>query len=172
MVTQWLRRLLGVGGEFIMLRITIALAALLAAGPSAAEQLNVEAARQFVVGKLFAFNCFEGTHGAGRIYVDGSVAGTVQFGGSGPVRYAVLPAGTVRAEGQSVCASVAGIPFQPCFNLDKTDPQSFRGSVSGLHFAYCDFTRRNTRPTMVRTTDGPRTPLAIHAAAMSEGAGE
>ena len=42
-----------------------------------AEQLNVEAARQFVVGKLFAFNCFEGTHGAGRVYMDGSVASTV-----------------------------------------------------------------------------------------------
>jgi hypothetical protein len=155
-----------------MLRVTIALAALVAAGPSAAEQLNVEAARQFVVGKLFAFNCFEGTHGAGRIYVDGSVAGTVQFGGSGPVRYVVLPAGTVRAQGEGVCASVNGLPFQPCFNLDKTDPQSFRGSVSGLRFAYCDFTRRNTRPNMVRTTEGLRTPLAIHAAAMTEGTGD
>ncbi|MGZ5202161.1 MAG: hypothetical protein ACXWC4_20575 [Telluria sp.] len=115
-----------------MLRIMIAAIALAAAGPAAAEQLNVEAARQFVVGKLFAFNCFEGTHGAGRIYTDGSVAGTVQFGGSGPVRYVTLPAGTVRAQGESVCATVSGLPMQPCFNLDKTDPQSFRGSVSGL----------------------------------------
>jgi hypothetical protein len=155
-----------------MLRVTIALAALLAAGPAMAEQLNVESARQFVVGKLFAFNCFEGTHGAGRIYGDGSVAGNVQFGGSGPVRYVVLPAGTVRAQGESVCASVNGLPFQPCFNVDKTDPQSFRGSVSGLRFAYCDFTRRNTRINMVRTTEGLRTPLAIHAAAMSEGQGD
>src|SRR5258708_14625600 len=155
-----------------MLRVMIAVAALVAAGPAAAEQLNVESARQFVVGKLFAFNCFEGTHGAGRIYVDGSVAGNVQFGGSGPVRYVTLPAGTVRAQGESVCASVSGLPMQPCFNVDKTDPQSFRGSVSGLHFAYCDFTRRNTRPTMIRTTDGPRTALAIPAAAMTEGTGE
>jgi hypothetical protein len=155
-----------------MLRVTIAVAALAVAGPSAAEQLNVESARQFVVGKLFAFNCFEGTHGAGRIYVDGSVAGTVQFRGSGPVRYVVLPAGTVRAQGESVCASVNGIPFQPCFNVDKTDPQSFRGSISGLRFAYCDFTRRDTRTNLVGTIDGPRTPLAIHAAAMSEAAGD
>ena len=37
-----------------MLRVMFAAAALLAAGPSMAEaQLNVEAARQFVVGKLF-----------------------------------------------------------------------------------------------------------------------
>jgi len=155
-----------------MLRVTMMAAALVAAGPAAAEQLNVEAARQFVVGKLFAFNCFEGTHGAGRIYGDGSVAGTVQFGASGPVRYVALPAGTVRAQGESVCASVNGLPIQPCFNVDKTDQQSFRGSISGLRFAYCDFTRRNTRTNMVRTTEGLRTPLAIHAAAMSEGAGE
>jgi len=154
-----------------MLRVTMTVAALVVAGPAAAEQLNVDAARQFVVGKLFAFNCFEGTRGAGRIYVDGSVAGSVQFGGSGPVRYVVLPPGTVRAQGESVCASVSGLPMQPCFNVDKTDPQSFRGSVSGLHFAYCDFTRRNTRTNMVSTTEGPRTPLAIHAAAMSDAAG-
>ena len=151
-----------------MLRVTIAaVAALAAVGPSTAEQLNVEAARQFVVGKLFAFNCFEGTHGAGRIYNDGSVAGTVQFGGSGPVRFVSLPAGTVRAQGESVCASVSGIPMQPCFNVDKTDPQSFRGSISGLRFAYCDFTRRNDKQRMVSTSEGPRTPLAIHAAAMA-----
>jgi hypothetical protein len=155
-----------------MLRVTMMAAALVAAAPAAAEQLNVEAARQFVVGKLFAFNCFEGTHGAGRIYGDGSVAGTVQFGGSGPVRYVVLPPGTVRAQGESVCASVNGLPIQPCFNVDKTDPQSFRGSVSGLRFAYCDFTRRNVRATPVHTADGLRTPLAIHAAAMTEGGGD
>jgi hypothetical protein len=35
-----------------------------------------------------------------------------------------------------------GIPFEPCFNLDKMDDRSFRGSVSGFGFAYCDFTRR------------------------------
>jgi hypothetical protein len=155
-----------------MLRIAMVAAAALAAGPAMAEQLTVDAARQFVIGKLFAFNCFEGTRGAGRIYSDGSVAGNVQFGGNGPVRYVVLPANTIRVDGESVCASVNGVPFQPCFNLNKTDAQSFRGSISGLSFAYCDFTRRNTRPTTVHTVDGPRTPLAIHAAAMQEGAGD
>jgi hypothetical protein len=60
--------------------------------------------------------------------------------------------------------------MQPCFNVDKTDPQSFRGSISGLRFAYCDFTRRNSRPSLVGTADGLRTPLAIHAAAMTEAA--
>ena len=153
-----------------MLRIVIAAAALTVSGHAMAEQLNVDAARQFVVGKLFAFNCFEGTRGAGRIYGDGSVAGNVQFGGSGLVRYVVLPANTVRVQGESVCAAVNGIPFQPCFNLDRTDAQSFRGSIAGLGFAYCDFTRRNIRLTTVHTADGPRTPLSIHAAAMGEGA--
>ena len=155
-----------------MLRIVIAAAALTVSGHAMAEQLNVDAARQFVVGKLFAFNCFEGTRGAGRIYGDGSVAGNVQFGGSGPVRYVVLPANTVRVQGESVCAAVNGVPFQPCFNLDRTDAQSFRGSIAGLGFAYCDFTRRNIRPITVHTADGPRTPLSIHAAAMGAGAGE
>jgi hypothetical protein len=78
----------------------------------------------------------------------------------------------VRAQGESVCASVSGLPMQPCFNVEKTDPQSFRGSVAGLRFAYCDFTRRNTRTNMVRTNEGPRTPLAIHAAAMTEPVGD
>src|SRR5438270_8604251 len=89
-----------------MLRMTVVLAALaMAVGQSGAEQLNVESARQFVLGKLFAFNCFEGTRGAGRIYSDGSVAGTIQFGGSGPARYVVLPPGTVRAQGEAVSVS-------------------------------------------------------------------
>ena len=164
----------------MMLRMTLMLVALMGtflgtiwgAGPAAAEQLNYDAARQFVAGKLFAFTCFEGTRGAGRIYGDGSVAGSVQFGGSGPVRFVTLPAGTVRPQGDQACAAVNGIPFQPCFDVDRTDAQSFRGSLSSLHFAYCDFSRRSAPPrTAIRTTDGPRTPLSLHAAAMSE-AGE
>jgi hypothetical protein len=156
----------------MMLRVIIVAAALLAAGPSTAEQLSVEAARRFVVGKLFAFNCFEGTRGSGRIYGDGSVAGTVQFGGSGAVRYVVLPAGTVRAQNEAVCASVNGVAFQPCFDVDKTDAQSFRGSISGLSFAYCDFTRRDVRPAGVRPAEGLRRPLSIRAAGVGTGSGE
>jgi hypothetical protein len=42
-----------------------------------------------------------------------------------------------------VCASLKSLPFEPCFNLDKTGEQSFRGSVAGLGaFAHCDFVRR------------------------------
>src|SRR5437763_13495322 len=77
-------------------RGVILAAAWLAATPSLAESMNAEAAKRFVAGKLFAFNCFDGSRGAGRIYGDGSVIGTIQFHGSGPVRSIWLPAGTLR----------------------------------------------------------------------------
>ena len=129
-----------------MLRIGTLLAgltAVLASTPASAQSvMKAEEARSFVVGKLFAFNCFEGTKGVGRIHADGSVAGTIQFRGTGPVRWAQLPAGTVNVKGEAVCANVRGVPFQPCFNLIKTSQKSFRGSVSGLGFAACDFNRR------------------------------
>src|SRR5215831_11768719 len=126
-------------------RLVILAAGLLAAGAAAAEPMNAEAARRFVVGKYFSYTCFDGTRGTGRINGDGSVAGTIQFRGAGPVRYATLPPGTLHVKGEAVCASVRGVPFEPCFNLYKTDSRSFRGSVSGMGFAYCDFTRGHTR---------------------------
>jgi hypothetical protein len=152
---------------FVFVRSAVLAAGVLAAGSAAAEQLNADAARRFVVGKMFAFNCFDGTRGAGRIHNDGSVAGTIQIRGDGPVRYATLPPGTLREKNQAVCASVRGIPFEPCFNLDKTDPQSFRGSIAGLSFAYCDFTRRTVvRPVAARTTwRAQARPLSIQSAA-------
>jgi hypothetical protein len=123
-------------------RYAIVVVALFASGPVFAESLDADAARRFVVGKLFAFTCFDGSRGAGRVYDDGSVIGTIQFQGSGPIRSAWLPAGTLKVNGEAVCASLKGIPIEPCFDLNRTDDQSFRGSVSGLGFAYCDFTRR------------------------------
>ena len=53
-----------------------------------------------------------------------------------------LPAGTLRVKGDSYCASLKGMLFEPCFNLNRMNERSFRGAVSGLGFAYCDFTRR------------------------------
>jgi hypothetical protein len=32
--------------------------------------------------------------------------------------------------------------FEPCFELNRTSAQSFRGSLAGFGLAYCDFTRR------------------------------
>ena len=57
-------------------RLAIVVLILLAAGSACAEGLTPDAARRFVAGKLFAFNCFDGSRGAGRIYGDGSVIGT------------------------------------------------------------------------------------------------
>jgi hypothetical protein len=136
----------------LTLRSLTLAAGLLAAGAVAAEPMNADSARRFVVGKSFAYNCFDGTRGSGRINGDGSVNGTIQVRGTGPVRYATLPPGTLRVKGEAVCASVRGMPFEPCFNLNKTDAQSFRGSVSGMGFAYCDFTRYHNRAGAVRTT--------------------
>jgi hypothetical protein len=108
-------------------------------------------ARRFIAGKHFAYRCFEGTTGHGRIYADGSVAGYIQIGGSGPRRYVVLPAGTLRVHGSQYCAAVRGIPFQPCFNVNRTSRVSFRGSISGFGFAYCDFSRRSARADLQKS---------------------
>src|ERR1700751_922753 len=110
-----------------------------AIAPALAGQMSAEEARRFVAGKGFVFTCFDGTRGAGRILDDMGVAGAVQFNGSGPVRHVRLPGNTLQIRGQAVCASLRGLPFEPCFNLDKQDERSFRGSVSGMSVAYCDF---------------------------------
>jgi hypothetical protein len=124
--------------------------------PVAAGQLSPEEARQFIAGKYFAFTCFDGSKGGGRIQNDGSVAGTIQFGGQGPVRYARLPVNTIRVGSTAVCASLKGIPFEPCFDLNKTDEVSFRGSVSGMGFAYCDFRKHGNSILMARARSHPR----------------
>jgi hypothetical protein len=122
-------------------RLAMVVLVLLAAGSACAESLSPDAARRFVAGKLFVFNCFDGSRGAGRIYGDGSVTGTIQFRGAGPERTVSLQAGTLRVRGEAVCASLQGMPFEPCFHIEKTDDRSFRGSWMG--FAYCDFTRQS-----------------------------
>lgn len=49
--------------------------------------------------------------GMGRILSDGSVVGAVRIHGQGEPRFHTLPAGTVRIDGQFLCASVAGLPY-------------------------------------------------------------
>jgi hypothetical protein len=44
------------------------------------------------------------------------------------------------------------MPFEPCFHIEKTDDRSFRGSLSGLGFAYCDFTRPDITSPTVRSS--------------------
>jgi hypothetical protein len=125
--------------------------------PALAGMMTAEEARKFVAGKIFTFTCFDGTRGAGRILDDMGAAGAVQFAGSGPVRHVRLPGNTLQIRGQAVCASLRGLPFEPCFNLEKKDEVSFRGSVSGMSFAYCDFRHQGgTQMLMARAVARPR----------------
>ena len=125
--------------------------------PALAGMMSAEEARKFVAGKVFAFTCSDGTRGAGRILDDMGAVGAVQFNGSGPVRHLRLPSNTLQIRGQAVCASLRGLPFEPCFNLDRKDEVSFRGSVSGMSFAYCDFRHQGgTQMLMARAVARPR----------------
>ncbi len=130
-----------------MLRLVLVsiCACVLGAASAAAEELGPEQARAFVVGKLFAYTCFDGTAGTGRIYSDGSVVGTIRAPGQRVAHFAALPAGTIRVKGRAVCAHLAGLPIEPCFKVQKINHRSFRGSLAGLGFAYCDFYQRNPR---------------------------
>src|SRR3954453_9276356 len=145
-----------------------AVAAGVVIGPALAGQMNADEALEFVAGKVFAFTCFDGTRGAGRVLDDGGAAGAVQFAGSGPVRHVRLPGNTLQVRGQAVCASIRGIPFEPCFNLDKKDDRNFRGSVSGMGFAYCDFRHQGgAQMLMARAVARPR---SLHPRAQTRSA--
>jgi hypothetical protein len=144
-----------------MLRGFALLAGLLAALPAVAGEMSADEAQRFVIGNTFNYTCFEGTRGQGRVLPDGSVTGSIQLKGSGQMHYAALPPGTLRVRGDAVCASVRGLPVQPCFNLQRISDNSFRGSVSGLSFAYCDFRRQNPRTILVHSTQSSNQPLGL-----------
>jgi len=128
-----------------MVREIAVVAGMATALPAMAGEMAASEARHFVIGKLFSYTCFDGTRGQSRVHADGSVDGSIQFQGGGSERYAAMPAGTLRVEGERVCASLRGLPIQPCFYLERTNADSFRGSILGLSFAYCDFTRYQGR---------------------------
>jgi len=130
--------------------------------PAVAGSMSADEARKFVAGKVFAFTCFDGTRGAGRVFDDGGAAGSVQFSGSGPNRFMRLPGNTLQVRGQSICASIKGMPFDPCFNLNKTSERSFRGSVSGLGFAYCDFRHQGAGQMMMARAISRSQPRSLH----------
>ena len=125
--------------------------------PALAGMMNADEARRFVAGKIFAFTCFDGSRGTARVLDDLGAAGSIQFSGAGPIRHVRLPGNTLQIRGQAVCASIKGLPFEPCFNLDKRDERSFRGSVSGMGFAYCDFRHQGaSQMLMARAVARPR----------------
>lgn len=154
----------------MLLRVAMICACIFATASAVAEELGPEQARAFVVGKLFAYTCFDGTAGVGRIFSDGSVVGTIRPGGRGAVRFAALPAGTIRVEGRAMCAHLAGLPIEPCFRVEKLDRRSFRGSIAGLSFAYCDFYQHNPRSRLAKSAahEAGTTPIATLRPALEE----
>jgi hypothetical protein len=145
------------------IRVAVLLATLCLAQPSTAETLKPEAVRDFVAGKLFGFSCFEGTRGSGRIYSDGSLAGAVQIRGTGEARYVTLPAGTLLVNGESYCASIPGLTYQPCFEVERLNRQEFRGSLLGVRWAFCEFTRGSEGAIATRSVRGAKSskPLVL-----------
>jgi hypothetical protein len=145
-----------------MVREIAMVAGLATALPALAGEITASEARDFVIGKLFSYTCFDGTRGRSRVHADGSVDGFIQLQGGGPTRYAAMPAGTLRVEGERVCASLRGSFMQPCFHLERTSADSFRGSILGLSIAYCDFTRYQGRAHAVHSERSvPPPPLSL-----------
>ena len=147
-----------------MLRGFALLTGLLATLPAMAGEMSADEARRFVIGNMFSYICFEGTRGQGRVLPDGSVVGSIQLRGSSQVRYAALPPGTLRVKGEAVCASVRGLPVEPCFNLERISDNSFRGSISGLGFASCEFNRHNGRASVAHSAQ----PLSLRPSLTAE----
>jgi hypothetical protein len=136
-------------------RVAVLCVFCLVASSAIAEELRPEQAKAFVVGKVFAYSCFDGTAGMGRIMADGSIAGTIAPGGRGETKFASLPPGTIKVSGNSVCAHILGLPIEPCFRVQRIDQQSFRGSIAGSDYAYCDFYQGNPETRLER-------PLLMH----------
>src|ERR1700761_7965454 len=133
MVRGPLRNLVNVASRAVtegpMIRIAVLGLAMLAATSASAQELAPDQARTFIAGKLFSYNCFDGTTGIGRIFADGSIIGTIQAPGSTTLRFAHLPPGTIRLTHTSMCAHLNGLPIDPCFRVTKTDYHSFRGAI-------------------------------------------
>lgn len=152
----------------MLFRVAVVLACALGVTAAFAEDLTPEQARAFIAGKLFSYNCFDGTTGIGRIFNDGSIIGTIRPGGSSEVRFATLPPGTIRVTPTSVCAHLPGLPIEPCFRVQKIDYRSFRGSISGLSFAYCDFHQRNPRAALTKREPARRPPTDVAGTVRAE----
>ena len=116
----------------------------------AQEAMTADMARDFVIGRFFTYHCFDGTYGSGRIDGDGSAAGTIRVTGKGSSHYLRLPINTLYVLGNQVCARLRGLPFEPCFDLVKTGPETFRGSLSNMNFMYCTFERKGGASQLAR----------------------
>ncbi len=126
------------------------------AGTASAQSLSPEQAKAFVVGRSFAFTCFEGTTGAGRVFPDGSVAGTLTLRSQGFARYVRLPPNTLRVRGENVCGFVEGMTFEPCFTVVKTSETTFRGTLAGVDTMWCEFVREGAERPRVASRRKPK----------------
>lgn len=136
----------------------------MASSARAEEQLTPEQARSFVVGRSFSFTCFEGSKGSGQVYADGSVAGIISLR-ENPARFVRLPPNTLRVRGDAVCGAVKGMTFEPCFDVVKTGPNSFRGSLAGVQTMWCDFARAGGDRRQVASRRRARSHVAEEASA-------
>jgi hypothetical protein len=65
------------------------------------------------------------------------------------IEFGIHEAGTVKADGNSICAHVSGLPVVPYFRVQRTTSQSFRGSIAGFESAYCDFYQRKSPAQLI-----------------------
>ena len=87
------------------------------------------------------------------------LTGAVQFSGAGPVRHLRLPGNTLQIRGQPF-APRSRASLRAVFQSRKKDERSFRGSVSGMGFAYCDFRHQGAAQMLLaRAVARPR---ALH----------
>ena len=101
-------------------RVAVLCAHVLIASSAVAEELGLEQARTFVVGKLFAYSCFDGTAGMGHRMADGSVVvASSRPEVAGRRSWATLPPGTIKSDGNSMCAHLHGLPIEPCFKVQR-----------------------------------------------------
>ncbi len=140
----------------------IASAMMLAACTGAqAQVLSAEASQEFIAGKFFYYNCFDGTSGAGRIFSDGSAIGTLKSTRGANVRNVALPVGTISVKNNKICANLKGLYFEPCFTVTKTGANSFRGSINGMSFMSCEF--NGSRTQVASRKRSPRTGVLAGA---------
>ena len=137
-------------------RVAVLCAHVLMALSAVAEELGPEQARAFVVGKSFAYSCFDGTAGMGRIMADGSVVGTITPGGRGETKLATLPPGTIKSDG-TLCAPICTACQLSLASRCRKNPitKAFAGSIAGLDFAYCDFYQRNPPTQLMSSLSKP-----------------
>jgi hypothetical protein len=148
-------------GKTMLVRIAAIAIGLVAVLPAKAGELKYDEAKRLIAGKVFSYQCFDGTTGAGRIRADGSVAGTIRMQGAGATRFVSFPAGTMHNRSGSICASVKGLFLAPCFRVEQVSEHVFRGSISGFSFAYCNFVGRGHRLEIARSGRGTEAAAAV-----------